>query len=238
MRRKIRIFKIAPIARGLENWGAVHADSLAEIASNEVELVQVDLPNAPITSISTMHHAELVAPEVKKAAMDAEAAGYDAVVIGCLLEPGVAAAREAVEIPVVGTAAASLHLASLAAQKFSFLKPGVKDGEDSGLADLVREYGFDNRLASIRSVDVASPLAFADSQAREGLVEMMLSEAWLALHEDGAQAIIGYGGYEIFRELRRSLPVPVINPIQANVIVAEALVRATRPSAIDQVVKR
>ena len=237
MQRKIRIFRIAPIARGLENWAAIHADSFAEIASDDVELVQVDLPDAPKTSISTAHHADLVAPEVRKAAVGAETAGFDAVVIGCLLEPGVTAAKEAVRIPVVGTAAAALHLASLAAQKFSFLKPGVGDGEDSGLADLVRAYGFDDQLASIRSVDVSSPLAFADSQATDRLVEMLLTEARLAMVEDGAQAIIGYGGYEIFRELRRNLPVPVINPIQAAVIVAEALVRVTAPSANNQAVK-
>jgi allantoin racemase len=237
MQRKIRIFRIAPIARGLENWAVIHADSFAEIASDDVELVQVDLPDAPITSISTMHHADLVTPEVRKAAVGAETAGFDAVVIGCLLEPGVTAAKKAVRIPVVGTAAAALHLASLAAQKFSFLKPGVGDGEDSGLADLVRAYGFDDQLASIRSVDVSSPLAFADSQATERLAEMLLTEARLAMAEDGAQAIIGYGGYEIFRELRRNLPVPVINPIQAAVVVAEALVRVTAPSTNNQAVK-
>ncbi len=230
MRRKIRICKIAPIARGLENWGAVHADSYAEIASDEVELVQVDLPDAPLTSISTMTEAELVAPEVRSAAIEAEAAGFDAVVVGCLLEPGVAAAREAVRIPVVGTAAACLHMASLAARRFSFLKPGVRGETDGGLAELVRAYGFESQLASIRSVNVSSPLAFADSQGTEGLIEMMLTEARLALEEDGAQAIIGYGGYEVIRQLRSRLPVPVINPIQANIIVAEALVRATIPS--------
>ena len=57
------------------------------------------------------------------------------------------------------------------------------------------------------------------------MVETMLREARAAVREDGAQAVVGYGGLPIIQELRQRLSVPVISAIQASVVVAEMLVR-------------
>jgi allantoin racemase len=225
MGHHIRICKIIPVARGLENWGALHEELLAEIASDDVEVLQVDLPEVGITSIGTREDVDLVAPAHLRAALRAEANGFDAVVMGCLMEPGVAAARQALRIPVAGDAGATIHLASLVARRFSFLIPGV--GTDGGIEvveDIVRGYGFTDHVASIRGV-AASSLDFARG-GEQALADEMLQAARAAIEEDGAQAIIGYGGLPIFRALRQQLVVPVISPIQASVIVAEMLVRA------------
>ena len=92
-----------------------------------------------------------------------------------------------------------------------------------GLADIVQSYGFSDHVASIRGVDV-SPLSFAAKE--EGLAERMIEEALLAVEEDGAQAIVGYGGLTFRRALHEALPVPVINPLAAGILLAELLVRA------------
>jgi allantoin racemase len=220
---KIRICKIIPVAKGLENWGPIHEELLAEIAHDGVEVVQVDLPTVAVTSIGSNYEADLVATAHTQAALRAEAEGFDAVAMGCLGEPGVSAAKEVLQIPVVGEAGAAMHLAALVARKFSFVGGGTRQSKSRTRTDLVRQYGFSNHLASIRGVGAAS-LAFASEE--QVLAEMMINEAKLAIEEDGAQAIIGYGGLAIIREMRRALPVPVISPIQASVIVAEMLVRA------------
>jgi len=54
----------------------------------------------------------------------------------------------------------------------------------------------------------------------------MYAEAMAAIEQDGAEAIIGYGGPDVYNELRPNLPVPVISPVQASVVMAETLVRA------------
>ena len=139
------------------------------------------------------------------------------------MEPGVAAAKEMLKIPVIGEAQAAMHVAALVARRFSFLGP---DGGESTMAfafDLARQYGFSNHLASVRGVK-AVPLSFAVEE--EGLAELMLKEAGLAIEEDRAQAIIGYGSLVIIRAMRDALPVPVINPVTCGVLVAEMLVRA------------
>lgn len=55
----------------------------------------------------------MAAPFVVKKAEWAERNGYDAVVVSYMMDPGVKAAREAVNIPVVGPREACMHIASM-----------------------------------------------------------------------------------------------------------------------------
>lgn len=57
--------------------------------------------------------AKEVAPMVVAKSKWAESQGYDAVVVNCMLDPGVAQAKRAVQIPVVGIREASRAVASL-----------------------------------------------------------------------------------------------------------------------------
>jgi Asp/Glu/hydantoin racemase len=54
----------------------------------------------------------------------------------------------------------------------------------------------------------------------------MIKEARLAIEEDGAQVIISNGSLKILHALREALPVPIIDPVTADILVAEMLVRA------------
>lgn len=220
MAHKIRIFKILPVLDGVAFWGDVQKGLLAPLARPDVEITEVDLSNAPIRAINTYYHTELVGMLQVEEAIKAEQAGYDAVVMGCLDEPGVPAAKEALNIPVVGEAEAAMHYASLVGRHFSFV--GGSPEARGIVLDLVRKYGFTSKLASIRKIP-AYPLEFAAQ--KEGLREAMLIEARKAVEDDGADAIIGYGSIEGLRYLQEQLGVPVISPVQASVMMAESLVR-------------
>ncbi|MED5560072.1 MAG: aspartate/glutamate racemase family protein, partial [Acidobacteriota bacterium] len=157
-----------------------------------------------------------------------EQAGYAAVAMGCLDEPGVQAAKEALDIPVVGETEASIHMASMVGRRFSFLMPGETAGNQRGaygsrcIEDLVRMYGFADKLASVRSV-TGKTLEFA--ARAESLPEAMLEQANLAMSEDGADVVIGYGSLSVIGQLQEQLPIPVIDPIQASAMMAESLAR-------------
>ena len=219
-REKIRLYKILPVRDGKKEWGQIQRGLLASLEMPQVEITEVDLPEAPIKEINSAYHVGLVAMLQVEEAIKAEKTGYDAVVMGCLDEPGVSEAKEALNIPVVGEAEASMHYASLVGRRFSFI--GGSPESKGILEDLARKYGFQEKLASVRKI-AASPLDFASKKS--GLSEEMLVLAQQAIEQDGADALIGYGDIECIQYLRDQLCVPVISPVQASVMMAESLVR-------------
>ncbi len=227
MNSRIRIYAIIPVRDGLQSWGDIHRELLAPLASPDVEITLADLPEAPVEAISDSYTSELVALQHVQAAIDAERAGYDAVAMGCLGEPGVVAAKEALDIPVIGEAQAAMHYASMVGRRFSFLMPGSSSGRQTGsrarrYEEVAARYGLQDKLASVRSV-LAGSLDFAAGGA--ALPAEMLEQGRLAVTEDGADSVIGYGGLDVIERLREGLDVPVIEPIQASAMMAESLAR-------------
>ena len=208
-----------PVRDGLKEWGSHQDGLLAPLKMSGVTITEVDLPRAPIKEISSAYHVGLVAMLQVEEAIKAEKAGYDAVILGCLDEPGVSEAKEALQIPAVGEAEASMHYASLVGRSFSFV--GGSPESKGVLQDLAKKYGFHHKLASVRKIS-ASPLDFASEKS--GVLERLLLAGRQAVEEDGADSLIGYGGIEGIEHLRRELGVPVISPVQASVLMAETLV--------------
>jgi len=75
-----------------------------------VDFIWVDYGPA---SIESRYDEVMSAPFVVKKAEWAEKNGYDAVVVSCMNDPGVKAAKEAVKIPVVGAGEAARQIAPL-----------------------------------------------------------------------------------------------------------------------------
>ncbi len=224
----IRICAIIPVRNGLRAWGDVHRELLAPLAHAGVEVELWDLPDAPIEAIGCVYDAESLAMLHIDAARRAEREGFHAVAMGCLDEPGVQGGKEALDIPVVGESEAAMHFASMVGRRFSFLMPGKTAGNQRGaygsrcIEDLARLYGFADKLASVRAVPGDS-LEFAGRDA--SLPEAMIEQGRLAMQEDGADAVIGYGSLDVIGRLQRELPIPVIDPIQASAMMAESLAR-------------
>ena len=87
---------------------------------------------------------------------------------------------------------------------------------------MVRSHGLENRVVAVLPID-SSPLDFA--RRRPGISEATLVQAKRAIDQYGADVIIGYGGLNVIQHLRKELPVPVVSPVQAQIVLVEALVR-------------
>ena len=214
------------IRAGLESWGAVTRELVDEIIAPDVEVTIRDLPDAPVTSIMSAYDHDLVAPYNVQAAIQAEQEGFDAITTGCLLDPGIEAMKEAVDqLVVVGDCEAVMHLGSLLGRRICVLLPNKTT---SGLItfsvfeDLVRKYGFLDKLASIRAVQSTS-LDFAAE--RDDLPGKMLEQARLAIREDRVDVIVGYGSLAVINHLRANLAVPVLESVQCTLSLATELVR-------------
>lgn len=150
----------------------------------------------PSCSIS-LHHLErgpasvesavdemLAAPGVVNAAIMAEAQGADAIVIDCMLDPGLEAAREAVSIPVIGAGEAGLQAAA-AFGVFSVVT--VLQRQDRLFQALARRLGLSENMASVRGIGVP---VLALTQDRTDAVARTIDQGRDAQREDKAKAIV------------------------------------------------
>lgn len=177
-----------------------------------------------VKSIESYYEDTLAAPAVVAAAIQAEADGYDGVMIGCAGDPGLYAAREMLRIPVVGPGENAVHWAAMAGTAFSVI--AIVDNCVPRHRQLVQRSGISPaRLASVRAANVSVlDIAKDPDIARKRVVE----EARLAVERDGADCII-LGclslAFALFdRELSQLLGVPVINPALAALKQLESMV--------------
>lgn len=163
----------------------------------------------------------LVQLDMLKNVKEAETLGYDGVVIGCFYDPGLREAREIVHNMVVtAPAESSMHIASTLGHRFSIIVGRQK--WIPKMYENVVNYGFRDKLASFRSVDLWVPEFHT---REEEAVQRIRREAQSAIKDDGAEVII-LGctmQYGFFEPLQEELGVPVIDAAVAAVKYAEFL---------------
>lgn len=145
----------------------------------------------------------------------------DAYIIACFDDPGLSAARELTEKPVIGIAEAAIAAARFLAPSFSIVT--VLDRSRILNRELVERNGAGKFCASIRSTGLGV-LEFERDPA--GGLAALEQQARLAVEEDGAECILlGCAGFVEFAEaLRKKLGVPVIDGVMPAVKFAEAFV--------------
>jgi allantoin racemase len=219
----LKIYVIGPIVLDGPPPDTVDIYHRAAPPGCEVEVVFLDRGPA---SIESEYEEVLAAPDVVVKAKEAEARGAEAVVVSCMLDPGVAAAREQVSIPVLGPAQVSMHVATMLGPRFSIVT--VLERLIPPLHRLVHLYGHCDRLTSMRAIEV--PVLDLRRNAHH-IVEALVSESIQAIEEDKAYAIIlgctalsgmGKSVQELLHQ--RGYEVPVIDPTPTTIKVAAALV--------------
>lgn len=126
----------------------------------------------------------LAAPGVIDAARRSEAEGAEAVVIDCMLDPGLDAAREAVRIPVIGCGEAAM---SGAAESGAFSVVTVLERQARDFRTLTARYGIADALLSVRAIGMP---VLALELEREAAIAATIREARLAIEKDGARTIV------------------------------------------------
>jgi allantoin racemase len=219
----MRIRVIAPITNSEFLSETPHI--YAEYARPETRISAVGLDTGP-ASVESFYEDALAAPQVIARALEAERDGVDAVIIDCMNDPGLEAAREAVSIPVVGAAQASMLMASILSHKFSVISTAARDVYPVEL--LVRRYGLKDKYASTRWVDIP----VLDLGEDEGqLLAALTKESAAAILQDSAHAVVfgctgmkGLAGRLQENLHARGLDAIVIDPSLAALKWAEMLV--------------
>jgi Asp/Glu/hydantoin racemase len=154
--------------------------------------------------------------------------GADAVIVSAFGDPGLAAARELAEVPVVGVSEAAFLLAWTLGRRYAIVAMTRRLG--TWYRECAIEHGLDGRLVSVRALDVpVEDIVRAKEQLRDRLV----AECLAAVEADGAEVVILGGGpiAGLAREAAARIPVPALDGVSCAVRLAEALVGlAPRPA--------
>jgi Asp/Glu/hydantoin racemase len=175
-------------------------------------------------------HAVLYPERCAQAARD----GYDAVIMHCCGDPGLAEARRRAGIPVIGPGEATLRAGAILGQAIGVTVPSA--GSVAAHREQVREVGVAERVVGIEPVD--HPLGPYDQQDPRAMTDAVVAAA-RRLVARGADVICPSGlAFVPVRvsasEVAERVGVPVLDPALIAVRLAEMLVearaqRATRP---------
>jgi allantoin racemase len=207
----------------------MHVDiTVAEVARLQSETLQIDVEGLRYgtASIESAYDEALNLPNILEVCQRAEADGFDGLLIDCMGDPGVHAAREALRIPVAGPAQASMLYAASLAERFSVVT--VIDNVKPLFHDLAKVYGYEDQVASVRVIDLPV-LALVDL---ETMVERLIQQSVAAVTQDGAQAIIlGCTGMLGVADRiaaavceQTGASIPVIDPVPATIAYLISLV--------------
>ena len=195
-------------------------EQLHAVARPDVQVDVVNPPGAPPAIESALDEAACV-PPMLQLVREASDRGYDAVVIACFSDPGLDAAREATDLPVVGIQDAAMHLAAQIGYRFSVLTTLAHRAPLRERAALLA--GLDRRLASCRPLDLPVLETVVN---REQVVQKIVRIGRQAIEEDGAEVLVlGCAGLgDLALRASQELGVPVIDPNAAALKLCETLV--------------
>ena len=139
---------------------------------------------------------------------------YDGFVIGCFGDPGLAAAREFVDKPVVVPASATFHTAAQLSDRFSCLT--IRSTPASKRRQIFAD-GLGPRLASVRVVEQG---VLDVDHEDDSVVRKMVREAEAAVEEDGAESVIpgcmSLAFMQVHDRVAADLGVPFLDPVRIS----------------------
>jgi allantoin racemase len=160
--------------------------------------------------------------------------GYDAFLIGNIGEPGLRAAREITDMPVLGLSETVSHLACIMGGSFSFVT--INEKFTPRIEENVRLYGLKDRFAGAYRMNIPRLLdldeGFHDPAARARIQGDFEAAAERGT-EAGAEVVVAAGGVVMallahWNMYATSQGVPILNGITALVKFGEMAVRLKR----------
>lgn len=212
-----RILVVNPV--GTDQWDESDAGYLRQKARKGTTIDIVSLDRGPVSLEGVCYETEAI-PEILQR-VRAGATDHDGILINCFLDPGVMAAREAVDIPVAGPGESGMILASLLGHTFSIL--AVAKNLIPRHFVQARLLGLEVRLASVLNLGIPVVDLLGDPQKT---VQVALEQARLARDRDGAEVIVlGCTGMATLAEtIQEQLDVPVVEPAAAALKILEATI--------------
>ena len=216
MKKRIKI--IVPVVTSIWNEPNLREMEKSKDSETSLDIINVEKgPESIEDSYDDAWSAIFTLQEVEKAAKE----GYDGIIICCYGDPALRAAKEAVEIPVVGLGEASEVFALLLGHKFCILTVGPPECS-ACLMDNLKMYELDHKCVGVLSIGIPV-LDLKEGGEKERSLLIELGRGFI---EKGAEVIIlGCGGIlGVAEAVSRELDIPVIIPLDVALKMCEAMI--------------
>ncbi len=168
----------------------------------------------------------LVAGPATLAALAAHRGRYDAAVIACFGDPGLDAAKELLDVPVLGISEAAFHAAAMLGRRFGVVS--FTAALQPMFEDCLDHHGLRGRCTGFRMGPGFSGDPGRVAEERRGLLLDLVRQA---VEQDGAEAVILAGGplAGVAAALQAEVAVPLGDGTVAAIRLAAALVGMVPP---------
>lgn len=198
---------------------------LRTIASPDTQIdifgLEEDPEKSHLGTIQSAYAASLSVPEDIKCSIKAEKAGYQAVIIPCGGDPGIAPLREVINIPVIPPGSSAKHVCSLTGPRFSVLS----SGKGPCLRKEIHER--DGLMKHVSTHPIGLSVPEIREKKAEALAAMIL-EGKKAVKDFGAASVtygcMSMGFLMVDEKLEAAIGVPAINPVKVAVKLAEVYI--------------
>jgi allantoin racemase len=223
--RIVKILDIIPLMYTEETKTSVdYRKTLANKLYEETNgLVKLDIAilDYGTASIESVYDEYINAPYILQKVKWAEKEGYNAVVIDCFGDPALDAAREIVNIPVIGANHASTFLAAQIAHRFSIIN--ILPETEPVMIALMRKYGLLQHLVSIETINMS---VLELKKELEKTLEKVVIASENAYRKGAYAAVLGCTGMSLIAEqaqrklLEKGLKIQIIDPLKAAIFTA------------------
>ena len=140
------------------------------------------------------------------------AAQFDGILLAVSFDSGLYELREMLSIPVTGFTESAIRKACKLGQRYSLISFAART--QPLYEALVRKYGMDNRLASVRCMAALTP---SDMQRTDVLIKRVTHEVEEAVRHDGAEVAVLCATAFAGLANRITVEIPVVDGIEAAV---------------------
>lgn len=150
---------------------------------------------------------------------------YDGFLVACGYDPNLDLLKELTCKPIVGTAEASMKIATMIGHRFSMLCTDIHSVPIK--EELALHYGVERQVASVRVAQLPHCSDEGDAAPPE-LMEAYVDACRRAANEDGAEVVVlscaGFSGLD--QLLTRQVGFPVLDGVSCGLILLEGMVRS------------
>lgn len=199
----------------------VIADAIDPFVPDGTKVEVVSPARGPI-GLESYYHNYLASVNVHERIVEAEKEGYDGVVIACYGDPGIEAAKELVDIPVVGITEASYAYARLLSTKFLVVVSAATAVPRQ--IRYIKSLGIPDFQYDVRPIGLTVLGVMSDRMSAKDLIA---NNCEIALKDTNSELIVmGCSGFSGLRaDLEEQLKVPIIDPVVAGVHMCDSLIR-------------